>query len=221
MTYRTMTQRIATKGKRMITSRLAMLVPALLLAGCGSLVDLPGGGEPPALYELRASDGPASSAAARNWILFVEEPSVPGALRTDQITVRLDERRLEYLAGTRWSDRTPQLIARYLEESIENSGLATVVGADTVEIAGDYRLKIDIRDFSADVSNGGLAQVNVRFGALVLRSAPAEIVSRRQFEASATAGGREAGAIIAAFNDALDQATSGVLLWLAEIPDVE
>lgn len=210
-----------TYRNKMFISRFVVLIPALLVAGCGSLIDLPGGGEPPALYELRAYDGPERDVVSRNWILFVEVPSVPGTLRTDQITVRLDARRLEYLAGARWSDRTPQLIARYLEESVENSGLAAVVGAGTVEIAGDYRLKIDIRDFSADVSDGGSAQINVRFGALVLRSAPAEIVSRRQFDASATARGRKADAIIEAFNNALDQATSELLLWLSEIPDVE
>lgn len=193
------------------------LFPALLLAGCSSIIDLPGGGEAPALYELRAYEGPSLS--RRNWILFIEEPSVPGALSTDQVTVRLGQRRLEYLAGVRWSDRTARLLGRYIEESIENSGLATVVGAGTVEIAGDYRLKIDIRDFSADVSGGGPAEVNVRFGALILRSAPAKIVGRKQFEASAEARGRKAEAIIAAFNDALDQATADLLTWLAEIPD--
>ncbi|MCH8860947.1 MAG: membrane integrity-associated transporter subunit PqiC [Proteobacteria bacterium] len=193
------------------------LIPALLLAGCSSIIDLPGGGEAPALYELRAYDGPGLT--RRNWILFIEEPSVSGALSSDQVAVRLGQRRLEYLAGARWSDRTAQLLGRYFEESIENSGLATVVGAGTVEIAGDYRLKIDIRDFSADVSGGGRAVVNVRFGSLVLRSAPAEIVGRKQFEASAEARGRGAEAIIEAFNNALDQATAGLLAWLAEIPD--
>lgn len=210
-----------TQMKSAFSPRFLILIPALLLIGCSSIIDLPGGGEPPALYELQAYDGPAGGVTERNWVLFVEEPSVPGTLRTDQITVRLGARRLEYLAGARWSDRTPQLIGRYLEESVENSGLAAVVGAGTVEIAGDYRLKIDIRDFSADVGGGGMAQVNVRFGALVLRSAPAEIISRRQFKASAAARGRKADAIIAAFNDALDQATGELLSWLAEIPDLE
>lgn len=192
------------------------LLPALLLAGCSSIIDLPGGGEAPAIYELRAYDGPGQQ--YRNWVLFVEEPSVPGALRTDQIIVRVGQRRLEYLAGARWSDRTAHLVGRYLEESIENSGLATVVGAGTVEITGDYRLKIDIRDFSADVSGRGPARVNVRFGALVLRVAPAGIVGRKQFEASAEARGRQGDAIIEAFNEALDQATADLLAWLAEIP---
>ncbi len=210
-----------TRTKKLFRPRLSgpvlALFPALLLAGCGSLIDLPGGGEPPALYELRAYEGPGMT--GQNWVLFVEEPSVPGAMRTDQIIVRLSERRLEYLAGARWSDRTPHLVGRYLEESIENSGLVTVVGAGTVEIAGDYRLKIDMRDFSADVGGGGAARVNVRFGALIIRAAPAEIVARKQFSTSAVARGRQAGAIIGAFNEALDQATAELLAWLADIPD--
>lgn len=207
-----------TRTKKLFRPWISALLPALLLAGCSSLIGLPGGGEPPALYELRAYEGPGGL-GNRNWVLFVEEPSVQGALRTDQIVVRLSQRRLEFLAGARWSDRTPHLVGRYLEESIQNSGLATVVGAGTLEIAGDYRLKIDIRDFSADVSGGGPAEVNVRFGALILRSAPAEIVGRKQFGARAEARGRQAEAIIEAFNDALDQVTADLLAWLAELPD--
>jgi cholesterol transport system auxiliary component len=206
-----------TRTKKLFRYWLSVFLPALLLAGCSSIIDLPGGGEAPALYELRAYEAPAM--AGRSWVLFVEEPSVQGAMRTDQIIVRLSERRLEYLAGARWSDRTPHLVGRYLEESIENSGLATVVGADTVEVAGDYRLKINIRDFSANVG-GGATTVKVRFGALVIRSAPAEIIDRKQFSTSATARGRQAGAIIEAFNEALDQATGELLIWLAELPDI-
>ncbi len=207
-----------TRIKKLFRPWFSVLFPALLLAGCSSIIDLPGGGEAPALYELRALAGPGGQ-PDRAWILFVEEPTVPGALSSDQIAVRLGQRRLEYLAGARWSDRTSHLLGRYLEESIENSGLSTVVGAGTVEITGDYRLKIDIRDFSADVGSKGPTRVNVRFGALVLRSAPAEIVGRNQFEASAEARGRQADALIEAFNDALDQATADLLVWLAELPD--
>lgn len=205
--------------KKLFRPWFPALFPVFLLAGCSSIIDLPGGGEAPALYELRAYEGTKGSQPSRNWILFVEEPSVPGALRTDQIVVRLGPRRLEYLAGARWTDRTPHLVGRYLEESIENSGMATVVGAGTVEIAGDYRLKIDIRDFSADVGSGRRASANVRFGAIVVRSAPAEIIGKKQFAASSEARGGQAGDIIEAFNDALDQATADLLTWLADLPD--
>lgn len=206
-----------TRIKRLFRPWLPIVFPALLLAGCSSIIDLPGGGEAPALYELRAFEGtPASE--SRNWVLIVETPSVPGAMRTDQIIVRLSERRLEYLAAARWSDRTPHLVGRYLEESIDNSGLVTVVGAGAVEIAGDYRLKVDIRDFSADVS-GGATEVNVRFDALIVRSAPVAIIDRKQFSTSALAPGRKAGDIVGAFNRALDKSIEDLLVWLAEIPD--
>jgi ABC-type uncharacterized transport system auxiliary subunit len=66
---------------------------------------------------------------------------------------------------------------------------------------------------------GGATTINVRFGALIVRSAPAEIVDRRQFSASAVARGRQAGAIIEAFNEALDQAAAELLTWLADLPD--
>lgn len=207
-----------TRTKKMFRPWISVLSAALLLAGCSSIIDLPGGGEAPALYELHALAGPGGQ-PSRNWVLFIEAPAVPGALATDQVAVRVGQRRLEYLAGARWSDRTPNLLARYLEESIENSGLVTVVGASTVEITGDYRLKIDIRDFSADVGSEGPTKVTVRFGALILRSAPAEIVGRKQFAATAEARGRRADALIAAFNDALDQTATDLLVWLAELPD--
>lgn len=203
-----------------VSARIMALLPALFLAGCGSMLNLPGGGDPPALYELTAYKGSSAGMDSRNWVLLVEEPSVPGAMRTDQITVRLSERRLEYLAGARWSDRTPHLLWRYLEESIENSGLGTVVGAGNVEVVGDYRLKVDVRDFSADVG-GGNTSVHVRFGALVVRPAPAKIIGRKQFEASADARSGRAAAIIEAFNDALDQTTAELLTWLAELPDTD
>lgn len=197
-----------------------VILAALLVAGCGPIIDLPGGGEPAPLYELRALDGAATvGASGIEWTIFIEEPSAPNSLRSDRLAVRPGNARIEYIADARWSDQLPRMIGRYVVESLENAGVRNVIGQEHIELRGDYRLKLDIRDFSATASAGGrIQQVEVRLSVLMVRAAPAEIIARQQFTATVDVNGDSVAAIVEAFNSAIDDTMSRMIGWLQDLP---
>lgn len=199
---------------RPVIASLAMLA----LTACGSLIDL-GGGDPDALYELQPLQGGDDNRG--DWILYIDEPTAPAALRTDRIAVRRGGRQIEFVSGARWVDRLTGLVGRYMVESLEGAQAGFVVGEETIELRGDYLLKLDVRDFSAFASGGSISSVTVRINATVLSTSPRSIVSQKQFSETVSAGGRSTAQVVEAFNEALNQTTIQITAFLEGLPPPE
>lgn len=108
---------------------LAVLVPALLVAGCAS---------PPALdyYTL----GPDGSVVEWDEPLYVSRVQVPEYLDDNRIWVRTATHRVESLPNVRWAERLPRAITRRLQEQF---------GTGVAEASGRPRLSVDIQRFEA------------------------------------------------------------------------
>lgn len=196
-------------------ARLFAVASLVAVASCGPIVELPGSGEAPRLFDLIPTAPPPSPATTPKSTVLMEALSMPSSLRTDQIVVRPSTREVKYLSDVRWSERAATLLYRYLRTTFESSNSLQVVANNTLEVASDYRMRIEILDFSlhtdAAVERGN---VRVQASALLLRNGPAEIIGSKQFTADKDviiAQGAEE--IAAAFNAALDRLSIELLNW--------
>lgn len=193
-------------------------VAILIVGGCSSLIDL-SSGPAPAHYVLNPMDKfPAMEAAMPPVTILVDEPGVPGGLRSERIPVRTSDNEIAFFGGARWADRVPLLIHNYVLESLENSGRVTVVGYTEIEIPSDYRLKLDLRDFHADFrTSTDRGEAVVRLKARLVRQGPVEIVAEETFEASVGFSGNQAAGAVSAFDDAMAEVTTDLVLWLDKV----
>ncbi|MCK5575735.1 MAG: membrane integrity-associated transporter subunit PqiC [Sphingomonadales bacterium] len=191
---------------------------SLALASCGPLIELPGSGEAPSHYSLQVPTGTGGDVTSTDWKIFLDEPRVPGMLRLDRIAVKSGERETEYLAGARWSDRTPELLQGYWVELLHTQGFTNVFGGDDIEILTDHNVRITVQIFQAEVDGANVVG-HVRLHAVLLKNRPVEPVARKTFDGRAQAAGDSKQTIVAVINDALDDASFQMINWLkAEAP---
>lgn len=201
-----------------LTYRLPIIVwISLMLVACGPLVEIGGGGDAPRLFRMNSNKQLVGSGGRRDVTVFVEQPTVPGSLRSDHIAVRSGDHEIKYLPGVRWSDRTSKLVARYVVESLEDLGLVGVIGIESLDLPSDFRLKLDIREFAAIAEDGdgaSIAEVEVRLAATIIHSTPLSIVATRTFSGTVRPLTDDPAEVVKAFNEALDQTMLEMTAWL-------
>ena len=208
--------------KSPIAKQLSVSIAILLLAACGPLVEFSVSGEAPRLFQLNPARGLAGGKATVEAMVLVEQPTISGGLSSDFIAVKSGDNEIKYLAGARWSDRASQLIARYVIESMEQSGAIGVIGVESLDLPNDFRLKLDIQDFSAfagRAKNAPIRSTEFRILATVVQSMPVEIVASRAFSNSVNTRGSDPADIVAAMNEAADSVMRDMLAWLLIVVD--
>ena len=206
----------------LIPKQLGISMAVLLIAACGPLVEFPGGGEAPRLFQLNPAASLGSTVSRTDLTILVEQPTVPGGLRSDSIAVRAGEHEIKYLAGARWGDRASRLIERYIVESMAQTGAIGVIGVESLDLPNDFRLKIDVQEFSAiaGASENALIQnVEVRISATVVRSMPVSIIATRTFSSSVNTTSEDPADIVAAMNEAADSVIADMFAWLLNVVD--
>lgn len=197
---------------------LSALIATLLVAACGPILELPGGGEAPRLFRLNPSSDLASFAATVDATILVEQPTVPGGLSSDYIAVRSGEHEIEYLAGARWSDRAGELIARYFVESLQGSGAIRAIGVESLDLPNDFRLKINVQEFAAIAGEGApISSVEFRFSATIVNSMPVSIVATKTFSSLVNIRRQDPADIVAALNEAADSVMGEMFGWLLTV----
>ena len=189
-----------------------------VLAGCGPLVDLPGQGEPPNFYRLSAPDTTGAQSAEGAAVVMIETPSVPGDIAGSDIAIRGDGHRIQFLDGARWTDRTPDMLRRYLVTALRNAGpIRGIDGREDIDVQAGYRLRVDVERFHGRLS--GNPQVEVHMAATLLRNGPVTLMADRAFTVTRSAGSTSAEALVSAFDNAMDAIVSDMTQWLqGELP---
>lgn len=203
--------------------RLALLVALLpLLSACGGLIDLGPDGPPATIYTLE----PLPRAAAQEPgapRIYVEEPQVSGALDSQRILVRRGGVSIETLADARWEARTSRLVQRQIATSLDNSAALEAIGEFNIDLPVDYRLRIDLRAFEAQVpEGGGPTDIEIAFVALLIDPTSSAVLASRHFSASGEVGGAGNAAIIARFNREMQALVGDLAAWIvatAAVPD--
>lgn len=189
---------------------------SVLIVACGPIVELPGGGPPPSVYELDPVERLGTDLAVSDVTVLVEEPGISGSLRVDRIAIKPSANRVEYFAASKWADRTPLLIHNHILQSLETAGAFRVIGFASIDLPSDYRLKLDVRDFQAEEVGAGAYDVKVRVLARLITQGPVRIIAEKSFASDLRAAGAGTESVVATFNEALDDVVRDMASWLAE-----
>lgn len=185
---------------------LALLPP---LAGCGNLLQVPRG--PSNLFNLTPKSTFDPALPNADWQLVIDEPLAAGGLDTSRIALRPSPIELKYIADSRWTERAPRMVQTLLVESFENSRHIVAVGRQTIGLRSDFNLQTELREFQFEDFGNRLVRVGVN--AKLIRQPRQEIVSSRNFEATAAVSGSEMQQIIRAWDDALGVVLRDIVEW--------
>jgi cholesterol transport system auxiliary component len=188
---------------------LTLLAAACLCTACvGSA--LRSDAEAPDRYRL---EGPAAEpgGAALPLAITVARPRSPMSLDTDRIAVTVPGLRFDYLAGARWADPAPQMLQQLLVDELARGGrFATAVAAPS-RVPTDLMLDVEIGRFDAAYAKlGAPPTVVVELGVNLVDTRSGRIMTSFRVAATAGAARNDRGSVVAAFEQATDQALRDV-----------
>ncbi len=201
---------------------LSALLAVGLLAGCGSFLSGSTKGPAPDYYMLHHLPMPAGEKKAGSdlapQVVMILEPSLPGALATDGIAVRIGSYRIAYLSGARWSDETPLLLARLIRQAVDSLPHVVAISEDEVGIVPRWRLVLELDSFFAEAADptSPPERVRVELTARLTAARPSNLFAERHFSAQATIAGSGNDAIVGAFDEATNRVITAVRGWLAQ-----
>lgn len=194
----------------------AKLLPpaaALLLAGCGPLVQLGGNAPAPAtLLVLRAAApppewrGPAPLADT----MAVAVPDVPSELQTLRLPVQVGQASVQYLAGASWSEQPNRQFQRLLADTLAGAGLP-VLDVRSGTVSPSRLLTGHLREFGLDVR--GQPVVRVRYDAQLAGPRGGGTVALRSFVAEEPVASQQPEAVAAALGRAANRLAADVAAW--------
>ena len=188
---------------------LAGLAGAGATAGC----QLPGSGAPPQLFTLTPKSNFAGDLPRADWQLAVEMPVASGGIDTSRIALARSPVTLDYFARANWTDTAPRMVQTLLVESFENTGRIVAVGRESSSLRPDYLLKVDLREFQAELRANAPPVARVRLAVRLVRLPERTVVASFAHEAQQTAGSSDIHNVVLAFDEALGAAMRRVVEW--------
>lgn len=195
---------------RMIDHRkLAVLAPALLLAGCLSF-----GSEPPdSLLTLTPSAtapaGTGGSSASGSAIALVEFQA-PAAIDVTRVPVQVSDTEIAYLKEAVWVEKPARLFRRLIAETIRTRSNRVVVDGDDPGALASDRLTGTLRQFGYDARTGSVVVV---FDAV--RPGEGSAVETRRFEATVPGVAADVRSVGPALNSAANDVAGQVADWVS------
>lgn len=184
---------------------IAPLLTTLILTGCVGEI-LQSKVDEPQIYVLQAGDA-GSAGVAYPVQLSVALPSAAPGLDTQRIAVLRNGNRLDYYYGARWGGTAPQVVQSFLISLLQGQQGYKNVVAESTRLDADYLIDIDLRRFQAEYVNGKDAPtIHVALWATVSEVKSRKSVATLQASADVAASDNRLGAVVAAFQSALQQA---------------
>ena len=202
---------------RRLLAVAAAVVMAPGMAGCaGSLFETKVA--PPTTYRLAAlpvSPG-AAPAPASSLDLAVLRPRVLAGLESERIAVLYPDRHLDYYAGSRWGGPLEQVVQDLAIEVLRGRALFRSVDTDTSAFASTAWLELDVTDFQAEYADAARApRVHVHFVARLGNALDRKMLGRFEADAVTPAADNRMSAIVAAYEQAADQALAAIAVDVA------
>lgn len=187
--------------------RLSLLLLASLLGACSLLPQ----SEPLDTYLLPSTPLP-KQAPAVDWSLRLNTPSSGQLLDGTRIVVLPEPGRINTYQGSRWSDRTPQLLRQRLLDAFHDDGRIAALSTEDQHLQADLELVSDLRRFHSQYRDGrpeALIQLDVR----LVDVRDQGILASRRFSASQAASDTSVPAVVAAFGQAGDRLAQELVAW--------
>jgi cholesterol transport system auxiliary component len=160
-----------------------------------------------------ASPGAAPAAAARlaGVTLQVTRVLAQPGYAGDRILLVRPDRSLDFFAASRWPEPLPAVVATLAAETLRGTGALRAVHDDAAPFSADYSLRIAIRRFDAEYTNGAAApRVRVAVECTVGRASNRAVLGAFDAETTVDAGGNRMGAVVEAFEQAAQAVMSVV-----------
>lgn len=177
----------------------------LFLASCNGL--FPEARSPDRRFVLNA---PAiEKATPGTSTMEIALPQVNAGLGSQRIALLKNTHEVDYFAGARWADNLPEMVQGLLVEAFEHQGVIKAVGNDTVGMAPDVRLVVELRHFEAiyDKNMNAPPQIRVEMVAKLFREPDHEWVWTGNYNETEMAADNQLSAIVPAFDAAFGRAT--------------
>jgi cholesterol transport system auxiliary component len=195
----------------------AALTAMLALGGCSGII--PGvEAPPPRIYDLTPKSTYPDDLPDVDWQLIVETPTAAASLNTPRIAVRHSLTTLDYFERAVWTDVAPAMVQTLMIESFENTDKIVAIGRESVGLRSDYVLKVELREFQAEMGVGP-PEAHVRLIARLVKMPEREIVDWVSANHRATADSQTMDDIVAAFDRALGSALKDVVIWTLRTGD--
>ena len=148
--------------------------------------------------------------------IAIARPRAPSSLDTDRIAVTTPGHGFDYLAGARWADPAPQMIQQFLVGALTaEAHFATAVAAPS-RVPADLLLDVELRRFEAAYSNvDAPPTVVVEFGVNLVDARRGLRVASFRSAASVAAARNDRAAVVAAFEQATEQAVRDAVARIA------
>ncbi len=200
-----------------VFSRCGLAVCAICIAACAPLIETE---PPPILYNLTPKSTFPENMPMVDWQLVINEPIAARGLDTTRIVARPSPTQLQYIAGSRWTNRAPRMVQTLIVESFENSGKIIAVGRQAIGLRSDYNLKTELREFQAEFYDGErFGRVRVRINAKLIAQPQQVIIASKNFERVARADSKSMQTSVDAFDRALGGVLKNLVIWTLATPD--
>ncbi|MFZ1906814.1 MAG: ABC-type transport auxiliary lipoprotein family protein [Steroidobacteraceae bacterium] len=166
---------------------------------------------PPAAAAPAVPPGAALASPAALPSIRVSQPGADPGLNSSRIILVQADHRLNFYSGSRWAGPVPDLVEALTVETLRASGgWQSVQDADS-PFPSDYLLRIRVRRFEADYTGGGPApEVHVVLDCVVGQREGREVLASFIAQGSATAAADRMSAVVAAFEQATDEALTSL-----------
>jgi cholesterol transport system auxiliary component len=185
-----------------------------MLAGCSG--GLHSNAPATQVYVLRAAPHPQAAAKPATASLHVNRPMAAPGLQSDHIVLVQPDHRMSYYIASRWPGDLPSVLESLTADSLRATGDWTSVQDSGSAFSSDYMLQIVIRRFEADYSAGSVPEVHVVLDCTVGRRTGREVIGSFIAESSATAAANKLGAVVGAFEEAVNHALADIAAHTAQ-----
>jgi cholesterol transport system auxiliary component len=174
---------------------------ALMLCGCGGVFE--SNLSAPQAFVLRLPPRtvqPVAGAPAGS-VLLQRPESGPG-LDSDRIAVLRSDLRFDFYAASLWAAPAPDLVASVIVDALREGGAFSAVFDDAAPFAPNYDLRVTLRRFEADYTQGGAPTVHVVLDCTLGRHRDRTLLASFTARGAATASEDRLAAVVAAFQGA-------------------
>lgn len=194
-------------------SRRDLLVTAVALAttsiaGC----QLPGSGPAPRRIRLSPAEEFPPNVPSVAWSLLVQEPTTTLSLDTARIAIGTADD-IQYLTTGEWASRAPEMVMELLVQSFRNSNMILTVGDRRDRIRPDFDLQLQLSAFHIERTAEDAGTVRVGLDTTLLKRPQRNAVATSAFDSSAEVSPLSLDAIVAAFDDSLQEVMGDVVEW--------
>jgi len=201
----------ATARERRPMRGLALVLIAVSLAGCASLVG--GSKRPSTIYAPTAHVQPSPEWPSVHWRLALGRTI--GARNADSlsIVVRPTPNEVQVYKDAQWAKSPGDMLEDAVLHALEDSGRIADVARQGAGIGADYRLLLDMRRFESDYAGTATPQAAIEITAKLVHIRDQQLAGSRTFLQTQPANTTAVPDVVTAFEQALTAVSADIAGW--------